>query len=83
VFVVCMGKQTDSVFGHCDLAPPRSLLTRGSGHVLRTSKGAGWEAFILPLCRRAAMARSPMLLAIGILVLFAAQEVAAQAQYMR
>ena len=29
------------------------------------------------------MARSPMLLAIGILVLFAAQEVAAQAQYMR
>ena len=36
MFVVCMGKQTDSVFGgfgHCDLAPPRSLLTRGSGHV--------------------------------------------------
>jgi hypothetical protein len=33
VFVVCMGKQSDSVFGHCDLARPRSLLTRGSGHV--------------------------------------------------
>jgi len=33
VFAFCMGKQSDSVFGHCDLARPGSLLTRGSGHV--------------------------------------------------
>ena len=33
MFVVCMGKQSDSVFGHCDLTRPRSLLTRGSGHI--------------------------------------------------
>jgi len=56
VFVVCMGKQSDSVFGHCDLARPRSLsgviplslLTRGSGHVQTDREyGAGSQGSIL------------------------------------
>ena len=45
MFVVCMGKQSDSVFGHCDLARPRSLLTRGSGHVAPV-----FVSFVMPLC---------------------------------
>jgi len=33
VFVVCMGKQSESVFCHCDLGRAKSFSTRGSGQI--------------------------------------------------
>ena len=39
VFAVCMGKQRESVFRHCDLGRAKSLSTRGSGHNLIVFRG--------------------------------------------
>ena len=34
VFAVCMGKQCERVFRHCDRGRAKSLSTRGTGHVV-------------------------------------------------